>query len=89
MLFMIVERFKGGDPKAVGERFKTCGRMLPAGVTYHDSWMDATGSRCFQVMDAPSLEALSVWVRRWDDLVDFEIVPVLTSAEFWVDRPGD
>jgi len=20
---------------------------------------------------------------RWDDLVDFEIVPVLTSGEFW------
>jgi hypothetical protein len=22
-------------------------------------------------------------VSRWDDLVDFEIIPVLTSSDFW------
>ena len=83
MLFMVIERFKQGDPKPVGDRFKVCGRMLPAGVTYQASWMDEDGSRCFQIMEAPSLAALNVWVGRWDDLVDFEIVPVLTSADFW------
>ena len=82
MLFIVIERFKG-DSKAVGARFRACGRMLPDGVTYQASWMEATGSRCFQIMEAPGLEALSAWVRRWDDLVDFEIVPVLTSADFW------
>jgi len=83
MLFMVIERFRQGDPAAVGERFKACGRMLPDGVTYQASWMETTGSRCFQIMEAPDLEALSAWVRRWDDLVDFEIVPVLASADFW------
>ena len=80
---MVIERFKNGDAKQVGERFRTRGRMLPEGVTYQASWMTAGGSQCFQIMDAPSREALDEWVRRWSDLVDFEIVEVLTSADFW------
>jgi Protein of unknown function (DUF3303) len=83
MLFMVIERFKQGDPGPVGERFKVCGRMLPEGVTYQASWIGGTGSRCFQIMEAPSLAALSVWVSRWDDIIDFEIASVLSSADFW------
>ena len=89
MLFMVIERFKNGDPKPVGERFKTRGRMLPAGVTYQASWMEATGSQCFQLMDAPSGEALNEWVSCWSDLVDFDIIPVVSSADFWANMPGD
>jgi hypothetical protein len=83
MLFMVIERFKDGEPRRVGERFRESGRMLPDGVAYHASWVDRAGSRCFQVMEAPNPELLNLWVSRWDDLVDFEIVPVLTSSEFW------
>jgi hypothetical protein len=83
MLFMVIERFKHGDPTLIGERFRRHGRMLPEGVAYHASWVDATGARCFQVMDASDPELLRVWVDRWDDLIDFEIVPVLTSSDFW------
>jgi hypothetical protein len=86
MLFMIIERFKDGDAAAVGRRFKRKGRMLPEGVTYHASWVDLGGTRCFQVMEARSAELLSAWVRSWDDLIEFEIVPVLASAEFWEKR---
>ena len=85
MLFMVIERFKNGDPRPVGERFKVCGRMLPEGVTYQASWIEKDGSRCFQIMEAPSLAALNVWVGRWDDLVDFDITPVMTSADFWAE----
>ena len=81
MLFMVIERFK--DAKAIGERFKACGRMLPENVTYHSSWVDSAGTRCFQIMEAPAPESLNPWIGRWNDLVEFEIVPVLTSAEFW------
>jgi len=90
MLFMVLERFRGGDPRPVGERFKHSGRMLPDGVTYHVSWVDVAGARCFQVMEAPHAELLDVWVSRWNDLIDFEIVPVQTSSDFWSDmqRPG-
>jgi len=81
MLFMVVERFK--DSRLVGERFKREGRMLPEDVNYQTSWMEANGARCYQIMEAPSLESLMVWVHCWDDLVDFEIIPVLTSQEYW------
>lgn len=83
MLSMVIERFKSGDARAVGERFRQRGRMMPDGVLYHASWMDAAGARCFQIMEAPDLAALQQWTAHWDDLVDFEIVPVQTSAEFW------
>ena len=83
MLFMVIERFRGGDPGPIGERYRRNGRMLPEGVSYHASWMDAAGARCFQIMEAPNPELLNAWASRWDDLVEFEIVPVLTSVEFW------
>lgn len=83
MLFMVIERFKHGNPNPVGERFRQRGRMLPEGVLYHASWVDNAGVRCFQVMEAPNSESLETWIRQWDDLIDFEIVPVLTSSDFW------
>jgi hypothetical protein len=83
MLFMVIERFKPGMAGAVGERFQRQGRMLPDGVAYHVSWVEPSGRRCFQVMEADSPELLAVWTARWNDLVDFEIIPVLTSADFW------
>jgi hypothetical protein len=83
MLFMVIERFKQTDARLIGERFRRSGRMLPEGVVYHASWVDSTGARCFQIMEAPHPESLNTWVSRWDDLIDFEIIPVATSSEFW------
>jgi uncharacterized protein DUF3303 len=86
MLFMVIEHFKNADADPIGERFKQKGRMLPEGVVYHDSWVDSAGMRCFQLMEAPHQESLDLWVSRWNDLIDFEIVPVTTSSEFWANR---
>jgi hypothetical protein len=83
MLFMVIEQFKPGRIAAIGERFQRAGRMLPEGVTYHASWVDPSAARCFQIMEAAHLELLQSWARQWDDLVDFEFVPVLASADFW------
>jgi hypothetical protein len=83
MLFMVIERFKDRSAKLIGERFERYGRMLPVGVVYHASWVDALGGRCFQIMEADRAELLKDWVRRWEDLVEFEVMPVVTSAEFW------
>jgi hypothetical protein len=81
MLFMVIETFR--NRALVGERFARNGRMLPEDVTYHASWVDAAGNRCFQVMEAADGELLNGWLRRWDDLIDFEVVPVATSRDFW------
>ena len=88
MLFMVIEHFKGGDPRAIGERFARNGRMLPEGVVYHASWIEPARARCFQVMEAPDRESLNIWISRWEDLMDFEIVPVLSSADYWASRGG-
>jgi len=85
---MVIERFKGGDARAIGERFRREGRMLPPGVTHQASWVDADGGRCFQIMEADRAEDLVAWGACWEDLVEFEIVPVVVSAEFWSKERG-
>ena len=80
---MIIEDFRNRDPKPVHDRFVARGRMLPEGVTYHASWIDSTRVRCYQLMEAESRDALAPWIAAWSDIVDFEVVPVVTSSEYW------
>lgn len=77
---MVVERFTHG-PAQVYERAAERGRMLPDGLEYVDSWIDERLDRCFQLMrtDAPGL--FDDWTARWSDLAEFEVVPVIGSAE--------
>jgi hypothetical protein len=81
MLFMVIELFRDGRAPAVYHRFREKGRMAPDDVAYIASWVDLEFHRCFQVMEAPSEDRLREWIRNWDDLVDFEVIPVRTSAE--------
>lgn len=55
--------------------------MAPTEVRYISSWVDLDFRRCFQVMEADSEAQLREWTVNWDDLTDFEIIPVRTSAE--------
>ena len=80
---MIIEHFKNGDPLPIRERFVRNGRMMPNDIVYHASWIDSQNARCFQVMEAASAERLNVWTSCWDDLVDFEIIPILSSQDYW------
>lgn len=83
---MVIERNRTGNAAAVGERFRAHGRMLPEGVVYLASWVELSEGRCFQVMEAERREEIDLWISRWEDLVEFEVVEVLTSAEFWKKR---
>jgi hypothetical protein len=81
MLYMIVEHFRDGDAVPVYRRFRDHGRLAPDGLQYVSSWVSADLRRCFQIMrcDDPSL--LAQWTARWADLVEFEVIPIMTSAE--------
>ena len=81
MLFMVIEEFHDGDAVPVYRRFRDEGRLAPEGVTYVDSWVTADLTRCFQVMEASDRTMLDEWISRWSDLVTFDVIPVITSAE--------
>lgn len=81
MLFMVIEHFRDGRAPDVYRRFRDQGRLAPDGLRYVASWVDLEFRRCFQVMEADDEASLHEWTANWEDLVDFEIVPVRTSAE--------
>jgi len=81
MLYMLVENFRGGDPVPVYRRFRDQGRLAPEGLRYVSSWVTDDFRRCFQVMECEDPALLVQWTARWKDLIDFEIIPVVTSAE--------
>lgn len=79
MLFMVIEHFKAGKKEAVYERYTHKGRMLPDGVEYVSSWIEVDGNRCFQIMKAVHSDRFDSWFKEWDDLVDFEVIPIMDS----------
>lgn len=81
MLFMVIETFRGGDARPVYARFRERGRLAPAGLRYMSSWVTADLRRCYQVMECDAAALLEEWMAAWRDLVDFEVHPVVTSAE--------
>lgn len=74
--YMVVERFKPGCIKAVYERYRSRGRMLPDGLNYLDSWVNQELNICYQLMETSDFSLFSHWIRQWDDLIEFEIVPI-------------
>ncbi len=81
MLFLVIEYFRNGDPRPVYDRFRQQGRLAPDGLRYIDSWVTTDLSRCYQIMECEDRRLLDHWIAAWADLVDFEVHPVLTSAE--------
>jgi hypothetical protein len=81
MLYMVVERFKPGAAAEIYRRAQEQGRLLPEGLAYVSSWVDLDFTTCFQLMQTEDEALFQLWVNRWHDLVDFEIIPVRSSAE--------
>lgn len=78
---MVVERFKEGAAPEIYRRARDRGRMLPDGLEYVASWVSLDFTTCYQLMRADNEALFADWIRAWDDLAEFDIVPVRTSAE--------
>jgi Protein of unknown function (DUF3303) len=81
MLYMVIERFKATVAPEIYRRFREKGRMMPEGLEYISSWISDDLTTCWQVMHSDNREKFEHWTRNWEDLMDFEIIPVRTSAE--------
>ena len=81
MLFMVIERFKNRDAKPVYRRVLEKGRLMPEGLIYRESWIEANFERCFQLMECDDVALLQEWILEWQDLTDFEIVAVAESKK--------
>lgn len=89
MLYMVIEHFRDGDPAPVYRRFRAEGRLAPEGLRYVASWVSADLARCYQVMECEDRGLLDQWMAAWADLVEFEVHPVVTSAEASALAAGD
>ncbi|HLJ94089.1 MAG TPA: DUF3303 family protein [Gemmataceae bacterium] len=81
MLFMVIETFRAGTALEVYRRFHEKGRLMPEGLHYQASWVEADLGRCFQLMECADVRLLQQWVAQWQDLIDFEIVAVTASKD--------
>jgi hypothetical protein len=81
MRYMVIERFREGQVGAIYRRFAKHGQMMPSGLQYIDSWVSADLTVCYQLMQTDDVGLFAQWTRHWDDLVDFEIVPIVSSSE--------
>lgn len=81
MVYMIIEHYHPGKIKELYRRFDEKGRMLPEGVHYINSWINEDVTVCYQVMESDSIDKLHEWISNWNDIVDFQVIPVISSAE--------
>ena len=81
MLYMVVERYKNCDAVPVYRRFRERGRMMPDGLRYVSSWVETNWDRCFQLMECDDPAIFAEWIAQWDDLIGFDVAPVVPSSE--------
>jgi hypothetical protein len=72
---MVVEKFRNQDGKAIYRKLQKR-RGLPDGLKFVASYVTADLSRCFQLMEADDVTLFQRWIADWQELVEFEVVPV-------------
>lgn len=81
MQFMVVEKFRNQDAKAVYRRLREKGRMMPDGLKFVSSFVAADFSRCFQLMECDDVTLLQKWIASWSDVMEFDVVPVVAGKD--------
>ena len=77
MLFMVIETFRNQNGKAVYRKLRDGGRGLPDGLTFVSSYVTADLGRCFQLMETDDVTLFQRWIADWQEVVEFEVVPVV------------
>ena len=80
-LYLVIEYFRHPDAFPVYRRFRDRGRLAPQGLNYVSSWVTPELDRCYQIMQTDNRTLLDEWMSNWQDIVDFEVIPVITSKE--------
>lgn len=78
---MLIETYRNADPVPVYRRFRDRGRLAPDGLAYRGSWVTPDLARCYQLMECEDRQLLDEWIGHWSDIVDFEVIEVITSAD--------
>ena len=73
---MVIERFKAGCWDAARGRFQRQDRSLPNGLYYLNSWPNKDLVICYQLMETQSPVLWDLWFERWNDFVEFDVVPI-------------
>ena len=81
MLFMVIEKFKNQDGKAVYRKLRDGGRALPDGLKFVSSYVTADLGRCFQLMEVDDITLFQKWIADWQEVVEFEVVPVVAGKD--------
>ena len=63
--------------RQAGRGFLHAGRGLPDGLKFVASYVSADLGRCFQLMEADDVTLFQRWIADWQDVVEFEVVPVV------------
>lgn len=79
--YMVIERYRNGVSAPVYRRFREQGRLAAEGLEYVNSWVTSDLGTCYQIMRTADRALLDAWIAKWEDLVEFEVIPVMTSAE--------
>ena len=77
MLFMVVEKFRNQDGKAVYRKLRDAGRALPDGLKFVASYVSADLGRCFQLMETDDVTLFQRWIADWQEVAEFKVVPVV------------
>jgi len=81
MHYLVIEHFRDGSLAPIYARLRERGRLMPDGLHYVTSWITDDLTRCYQIMETADRALLGQWMAEWADLTEFEVLPVLSSAE--------
>jgi len=81
MKFMISYEMNCEQRSTSGQRFLDTGGGPPKGIQMLARWHRAAGLGGWVIAETNSAEAIATWVYQWNDLLRFEIHPILDDEQ--------